>query len=108
MNVINHQKLVRDKIISIIEADGERPFTRVLDDAEYRRRLLEKLVEEAKELLDSDGDLNERADVAEVLMALDASLGFDTEAVERARLEKFQKRGGFEQKIFLEMVENDD
>ncbi len=108
MATINYQKLVRDKIPEIILADGQTPETRILSDEEYRTRLLEKLVEEAKELLESNGDMGERADVAEVLKALDTSLNFSAEDIEDARSHKAEKRGGFEQKIFLEKVETND
>lgn len=99
-----YNKLVRDKIPAIIKADAATPVTRILDDNEYRQELLAKLVEEAKELLESDGDISERADIAEVLRALDPVLGFSPDAIEKARGDKAAKRGGFEQKIFLEKV----
>ncbi|MGV9002094.1 MAG: nucleoside triphosphate pyrophosphohydrolase [Candidatus Saccharimonadaceae bacterium] len=108
MGSINYQKLVRDKIPEIISADGHRPETRILSREEYRTKLLEKLVEEAKELLESNGDISERADVAEVLKAIDEILNFSDEEIEQARNAKFQERGGFALKIFLEKVETDD
>jgi predicted house-cleaning noncanonical NTP pyrophosphatase (MazG superfamily) len=108
VGTINYQKLVRDKIPDIITADGEVPHTRVLDEKEYRQKLLEKLVEEANELLESNGDLGERADIAEVLKALDRDLGFDSTMIEEARSHKAEKRGGFEQRIFLERADTRD
>lgn len=102
MTEINHQKLVRDKIPEIIKADGREPITRILDDAEYKRALLEKAVEEAKELLESGGSLGERADLAEVLRELDELEGFTPEAIDAARTEKSELRGGFMKRIFLE------
>lgn len=101
MAKIVYNKLVRDKIPSIILADSKTPVTRILNDEEYKRALLEKLVEEAKELLESYADLGERADVAEVLKALDGVFAFDERAVESARVAKAEKRGGFEGRIFL-------
>jgi len=37
-----YNKLVRDRIPEIIEAEGKRVTVRVLDEAEYRKALLEK------------------------------------------------------------------
>lgn len=102
MSEIVYNKLVRDGIPAIIENDNQAPVTRILDDKEYRQKLLQKLVEEATELLESDGDLGERADIAEVLKALDPVLGYTDDAIEEARAQKALKKGGFEQKIYLE------
>jgi hypothetical protein len=43
------RKLVRDRIPEIIQSEGRRPVTRVLDEARYRQALLAKLIEEARE-----------------------------------------------------------
>ena len=108
MGEIIYEKLVRDKIPQIIEQDGEQPVTRILGDAEYRRKLLEKLVEEANELLVSDGERGERADVAEVLKVLDGVLGYTSEEIEETRAKKAEERGGFEGRIFLEKAITND
>jgi predicted house-cleaning noncanonical NTP pyrophosphatase (MazG superfamily) len=105
---IVYNKLVRDNIPQIISDDNQTPVTRILSDEEYRKQLLEKLVEEAQELLDADGEIGERADVAEVLKALDTILGYTDDEVESARAAKAKKRGGFEQKIFLEKALTND
>lgn len=108
MGEIIYNKLVRDGIPVIIKNDNQTPVTRILSDDEYRQALFEKLIEEARELFEADGDIGERADVAEVLKALDAALGYSEEVVEDARAAKTAKRGGFEQKIFLEKAITDD
>ncbi len=102
MSRIVYNKLVRDGIPAIIEADNQTPVTRVLSDADYRRALLEKLVEEAKELLESDGDRGERADIAEVLKSIDETFNFTTADIEELRQKKADARGGFAERIFLE------
>lgn len=102
MGELIYGKLVRDKIPEIIEADGQTPVIRTLGTAEFRRALLEKLVEEATELLESDGDVGERADVAEVLEALDEVLGYTGDEIASVKIKKFEKRGGFSEKIYLE------
>ncbi len=102
MGEIVYNKLVRDGIPAIIKNDNQTPVTRILSDDEYQQALLEKLVEEAKELLESDGAIGERADIAEVLKALDSVLGYTDADIEAARADKALKRGGFEQKLYLE------
>lgn len=102
MGEIIYNKLVRDEIPAIIEADNQTPITRQLGTVEFRRKLLEKLVEEANELLASDGDIGERADVAEVLKTLDTVIGYTDDEIEVARIQKVAKRGAFEQRIYLE------
>ena len=103
-----HNKLVRDKIPDIIQADGGEPVVRILPEDEYRQELLKKLVEEATELLESNGSLDERADVAEVLRAIDELLDFKASDVEQAREQRVDKRGGFKLRIFLEKVTKAD
>ena len=99
-----YNKLVRDHIPDIIRADGKRLKSHILDDTEYLEALLRKLEEEVSELAEAR-NVEELADVHEVLIALTEALKIDTEEVERIRREKAIKRGGFQQKIFLEEVE---
>ena len=73
---VPHNKLVRDRIPEIIQAE-ELSVTHVLDDTSYRAVLLAKLVEEAQEAghataAELPGEL---ADVLEVLQALTAMAG---------------------------------
>ena len=102
MTVKVYNKLVRDKIPEIIEANGERAIIRQLNGREFKRALLEKLVEEAKELLESDGSLEERADVAEVLAALDQLSGWTTQDVVEVQGVKNKTRGAFGRRLYLE------
>jgi predicted house-cleaning noncanonical NTP pyrophosphatase (MazG superfamily) len=99
-----YNKLVRDNIPTIIKSNGETPVTRTLEAQEYRRRLLEKLVEEAQELLESDGSISERADVAEVLLAIDTAFNVDQPALEEVREAKVRARGAFAMRTYLEKV----
>ena len=46
-----YNKLVRDKIPEIINADNRRAITRILDNDEYIKELNTKLQEEVKENL---------------------------------------------------------
>lgn len=100
---IIHNKLVRDKIPQIIQASGKTCITRTLAEAEYIAALNGKLQEELNEYL-ADGSMEELADLLEVMMACAKARGHDFAVVEAIRREKAEKRGGFEQRIFLESV----
>ena len=93
-------KLVRDHIPEIIQESGGEPKTRVLSHEDYVQALLDKLVEEAEELRD-DRSLEERADVQEVLQAIDTALQFNPNDIEQARAKKAEERGAFDDRIWL-------
>lgn len=99
-----YNKLVRDRIPEIIRADGKQLKSRILDDTEHLDALLKKLEEECAELAEAR-NIEELADVHEVLIALADALGINYEELEKVRSDKAAKRGGFQQKIFLEEVE---
>src|SRR5215469_11385647 len=99
--------LARDRIPEIIQSEGRRPVTRVLDEASYRQALLAKLIEEAQEASHATaGDLpGELADVLEVLRALTVTAGMSWPQLLALADDKRSRRGGFERRIFLETVE---
>ena len=95
-------KLVRDKIPEIIEANGDVPQYHIIEcDDEYLQELLKKDVEEGRELAE-DTNLEELADKLEVIYAIAKAKGFTPEQVEATRLTKLEARGGFDKRIFLE------
>jgi predicted house-cleaning noncanonical NTP pyrophosphatase (MazG superfamily) len=104
---VAHHKLVRDQIPGIIAATGRQPVTRILDQAGYEAALRAKLLEEAREAQEApDGQLaSELADVLEVLKALAAAhdMSWDDVVAEAGR--KRAERGGFDNRIFLEYVD---
>ena len=104
---VTHHKLVRDQIPAIIAADGHQAVTRVLDQAGYEAALRAKLLEEAHEAQAApDGKLaSELADVLEVLQALAAAHDMTWEDIVSEASRKRGERGGFDQRIFLEYVE---
>ena len=103
MTIKTYNKLVRDKIPAIIETSGKKAVFRVLSDADYVKALDDKLREEVKEYLDS-GNLEEIADIAEVLEAIRAARGYAESDFIRVKKEKHAVRGGFAEKIFLTEV----
>ena len=100
---IIHNKLVRDKIPQIIEQSGKSCVTRILSDEEYAAALNAKLQEELNEYL-ADGSMEELADLREGMMAAAKARGHDFSEVEAIRREKAEKRGRFNDRIYLESV----
>lgn len=101
-----YNKLVRDKIPEIIAGDnGKTCITRIMEDKEYLETLNTKMQEELKEYLES-GDVEELADMEEVLRAILDVKKVSYEEFESIRLKKVEKRGAFKKKIFLESVDD--
>ena len=98
-----YNKLVRDKIPEIIESSGKTCTTEVLDDEEYIRFLDAKLDEELTEY-HKDQNIEELADLLEVIRAAAIARGYSPEELERVRAEKAAERGGFEKRILLKEV----
>ncbi len=100
-----YNKLVRDKIPNIISNNNQVCQTRILSDEEYLRELNKKIQEELKEYLES-GEIEELADLEEVLRAILDVKKCTYEEFEKIRTSKVEKRGAFEERIFLESVED--
>ena len=95
-----YHKLVRDRIPQIIRDGGSAYEIRTLGDGEYLQALETKLAEELAEYRES-GQLEELADLLEVMMALVKTKGSSWEALEEIRLDKYARRGGFEDRLLL-------
>lgn len=103
MSVITYNKLVRDRIPEIIEASGKNCIVETLSEERYLEMLDAKLDEELAEY-HKDQNIEELADLMEVLLAAAKARGYSREELEAVRLEKADKRGGFEKKILLKEV----
>ncbi|WP_247002415.1 nucleoside triphosphate pyrophosphohydrolase [Halosolutus gelatinilyticus] len=100
-----YDKLVRDRIPEIIEENGETPIVRTAsDDAEYETYLVEKLHEEVAEY-DESRDIEELADILEVIRAIREFDGLSDGDLADLRDRKADERGGFSERIVLERVE---
>ena len=100
-----YNKLVRDKITDIIQAEGRTAKYRILDNHEYREELNKKLQEEIKEYLE-DNNVEELADIVEVIYGILDFKNVSIEEFEIIRKNKVNKRGAFNKKIFLEKVDD--
>lgn len=98
-----YNKLVRDRIPEIIEADSRMCTTEILPDDRYLQMLDAKLDEELAEYQESKS-LEELADLLEVMRAVVNARGWSWEQLEQVRQEKAARRGGFEKKILLKEV----
>ncbi|MFD2681938.1 phosphoribosyl-ATP pyrophosphohydrolase [Bacillus seohaeanensis] len=104
-----YNKLVRDRIPEIIEATGKKFSASILDEEQYIKELKKKSLEELEEYHEAETNedaLEELADVLEIMHALASVHGSSIEEVERIRKGKTEKRGGFENKVFLIEVED--
>ena len=101
-----YNKLVRDNIPNIIESKGETPVTRILDKDSYKMELEKKLNEEYFEVIEAKGNdrIEELADMLEIMRALAKLEGRTLQDVIECAEVKKEKRGAFEEKIFLEKV----
>lgn len=106
------RKLVRDAIPDIIKAEGQNVPQGVLSKDEFRRALLEKLVEEAGEARSAQmaylstnnlgGLLAELADMQEVMDAIRAEFGISSADVNDTQVKKRARRGAFSRRIWCE------
>lgn len=100
----HYNKLVRDKILEIIEEHGEEPIYRIIKGEELEHRMVQKIMEEYHELLGAKGsedELNEFADLYEILDAYRKKRGFTQAQVKDARKSKNAKRGAFRKGYYL-------
>ena len=98
-----YNKLVRDRIPEIIESSGRTCVTEILSDEDYLKMLDAKLDEELAEY-HADQNIEELADLMEVIRACAVARGYTIEELECVRSDKAAKRGGFEKKILLKEV----
>jgi predicted house-cleaning noncanonical NTP pyrophosphatase (MazG superfamily) len=102
-------KLVRDKIIEHQLASGAVSAYRQLNPDEHRRELINKIIEEAQEILQAKPEevAMEIADVQQALDDLKEKYGLTSGDIAAAQLAKNEKNGAFKKGIFVDYVEVD-
>ena len=86
----------------------EGSFTRELERGEYLKCLSDKLIEEAKEVIQAEDEMEiaqELADVLEVINAIAIANNLSFQDIEDARLKKKAIKGGFEKGIYCSFIE---
>ena len=104
-----YNKLIRDRILEIIEKDNLAYNARVLEPEEHLTEIKKKLYEEVKEFDETTNEqdgLEEMADVLELLHAALKVYGKTFEELEEVRVQKKEKRGGFDKGLYLIDVED--
>lgn len=99
-----YDKLVRDNVINHIEANGEIPSWHILSKKTYRDKLDLKLSEEVDEFLASH-DIEELADILEVVDALAKEHGSSFDELLNLKVKKQCINGGFTLQLNLDYVE---
>ena len=103
--IVEYNKLVRDKIPGVIKRKGESVEVIRLKGDALLSALRQKLVEEAFEALDAksfDELIGELADVQEVINGICEALPASKEQVNAEQADKHERRGGFKQGFMLE------
>jgi predicted house-cleaning noncanonical NTP pyrophosphatase (MazG superfamily) len=110
MRRIEYNKLIRDRIPTIIEAEGKSYRIETMPEDECRQALLTKLIEEVQEVVHAAPDrlVTELADLYEVIDAVLATYGIEREKVRQVQAQRRSARGGFEQRLRLLWVEEPD
>lgn len=109
MKKVYYNKLVRDNIVDKINKLGEAFEVRELSDDEFQQELLKKVIEEASALArvsTKEDFLDELADLSIVLDTLTKLQNISNTEVEEARQKNFNRKGGFQKKLFMHWSED--
>lgn len=102
-----YNKLVRDKIPENINSMNDRKCNyKILTEEEYIQELDKKLFEEAHEFIE-EHSVEELADLMEVIFAIMKVKNISMKELENTRELKNNKKGSFNDKIYLIDVEQD-
>ena len=97
---MKYGKAIRDSIPEIIRESGATCTVETLPNDEFLLELEKKLGEEVEEYLQSKSP-DELADLIEVIYRIVELRGISLEKLEKIRLEKAEKRGGFTKNLYL-------
>jgi predicted house-cleaning noncanonical NTP pyrophosphatase (MazG superfamily) len=100
-------KLVRDKIIDDQIANGEKPKYRKLDRGEHITALIDKIIEETKELKSTDQTevIGEIADIQQAIDDLIEIYGITKDELVEIQVTKAEKKGTFAKGLYIDTLE---
>lgn len=104
--MVPEEKLVRDHIPRLIRENGDIPQVRIASRDEMDRLLREKILEEAKELLQSAAN-EEIADILEAIESLLKIRGISLIQIRDIQEKKRVERGGFDKRYVLSVSKED-
>ena len=100
MGTLKYNKAIRDKIPEIIAESGKKCNLKQLDDESFLAELEKKLSEEVNEYTESK-DVEELADLLEVIYRISELRGVNSDELDKIRKEKAKERGKFDSNLFL-------
>jgi predicted house-cleaning noncanonical NTP pyrophosphatase (MazG superfamily) len=102
-------KLVRDKIVEIMESKGSKLYSYKLNDQDFLKQLKLKLIEKASEVHKAQSEqelLEELAEVLEIIQNLAKLNNLTFKDLEAAQEKKRKEKGGYQERIFLSFAEH--
>jgi predicted house-cleaning noncanonical NTP pyrophosphatase (MazG superfamily) len=106
MPTFKFSKLVRDKIVDHQIASGAQPNYRELNNAEHKQALVDKIIEEAREITDAPAEeiAAEIADVQQAIDDLKEKYGLTDADITAAQDTKNGKNGAFKKGLYVDTV----
>ena len=104
MRTFRLEKLVRKGVFESMQALGQKVVYRVLGHKDHQVRLVDKIIEEAREFDPERPENDELVDILQAYDDLAIARGTTLEALRKLQLERKSAVGGFEEAIFVETV----
>ena len=98
--MIYYKKAVRDKIPTILKKSGKNYNVKKLTDSKFLKEMEKKLEEELDEYKKSK-NIEELADILEVIFRISELKGVGHDKLNTIRHEKTEKNGKFDDNLFL-------
>lgn len=99
----SYGKLVRDNVPQMLESQGNKCDVDTLQEEIVLEYLYIKLQEEIFDLVDT-GDIDELADILEIVYSIGEKYGYSSEDLYKRKIEKKEEYGGFKKNILLKKI----